>query len=151
MLEALLPVGDTPFAHFQLSWLSRHGVTEVVYSIAVLGEKIRDFVGDGGRWGLQVNYVDDGKELVCTAGALRRVYDAGLLHEAFLVLYGDSFLPFDFRQLMRASPPVLHLINVASREPSTIQAWSTRPPATVPISALLNSNLSARSLVRLTL
>jgi NDP-sugar pyrophosphorylase family protein len=99
--KALLPVGDTPFAHYQLSWLARHGVTEVVYSIAVLGEMIRDFVGDGGRWGLSVRYVEDGKELLGTAGALRRVYDAGLLHDPFLVLYGDSFLPFDFRQLTR--------------------------------------------------
>jgi NDP-sugar pyrophosphorylase family protein len=100
--KALLPVGDTPFAHYQLSWLARHGVQRVVYSIAVLGEMIRDFVGDGGRWGLSVSYVEDGKELVGTGGALRRVSDAGLLHDPFLVLYGDSFLPFDFRQLMRA-------------------------------------------------
>jgi NDP-sugar pyrophosphorylase family protein len=100
--KALLPVGDTPFAHYQLSWLSGHGVTEVVYSTAVLGEMIRDFVGDGGRWGLRVSYVEDGKELVGTAGALRRVHDTGLLHNPFLVLYGDSFLPFDFWQLMRA-------------------------------------------------
>jgi NDP-sugar pyrophosphorylase family protein len=26
------------------------------------------------------------------------VHDAGLLHGSFLVLYGDSFLPFDFRE-----------------------------------------------------
>jgi NDP-sugar pyrophosphorylase family protein len=100
--KALIPVGDTPFAHYQLTWLANHGVAEVVYSIAVLGDMIRDFVGNGRRWGLSVSYVEDGKELVGTAGALRRVYDAGLLHDSFLVLYGDSFLPFDFRQLTQA-------------------------------------------------
>jgi NDP-sugar pyrophosphorylase family protein len=97
--KALLPVADTPFAHYQLTWLARHGVTEVVYSIAVLGGMIRDYVGDGRRWGLSVSYVEDGKELAGTGGALRRVHDAGLLGDWFLVLYGDSFLPFDFRQL----------------------------------------------------
>jgi MurNAc alpha-1-phosphate uridylyltransferase len=100
--KTLIPVADTPFAHYQLSWLARHGVSEVVYSIAVLGELIREYVGDGRRWGLTVTYVEDGRELVGTGGALRRVFDAGLLHERFLVLYGDSFLPFDFRQLVRA-------------------------------------------------
>jgi NDP-sugar pyrophosphorylase family protein len=97
--KTLLPVGETPFAHYQLSWLARHGVTEVVYSIAVLGQRVRDHVGDGGRWGLAVQYVEDGPELAGTAGALRRALDAGALREWFLVLYGDSFLPFDFRDL----------------------------------------------------
>jgi NDP-sugar pyrophosphorylase family protein len=100
--KTLIPVADTPFAHYQLAWLARHGVTEVVYSIAVLGEMIREYVGDGSRWGLAVSYVEDGKELAGTGGALRRVHDAGLLHDRFLVLYGDSFLPFDFRQLAEA-------------------------------------------------
>jgi NDP-sugar pyrophosphorylase family protein len=63
---------------------------------------IRDFVGDGSRWGLAVRYVEDGKELAGTGGALRRVRDAGLLHDRFLVLYGDSFLPVDFRRLAQA-------------------------------------------------
>jgi len=97
--KTLLPVSGTPFAHYQLSWLARHGVREVVYCVAVLGDQVRDYVGDGSRWGLAVRYAEDGDELRGTAGALRRALDAGLLHDWFLVLYGDSFLPFDFRRL----------------------------------------------------
>jgi NDP-sugar pyrophosphorylase family protein len=100
--KTLLPVADTPFAHYQLSWLARHGVTEVVYSIAILGDRVRAYAGDGQRWGLQVHYVEDGEELRGTGGALRNVFDAGLLRDWFLVLYGDSFLPFDFRLLRTA-------------------------------------------------
>jgi NDP-sugar pyrophosphorylase family protein len=97
--KTLIPVVDTPFAHYQLTWLARHGVTEVVYSIGFLGEQIRAYVGDGRRWGLKVCYVEDGIEPAGTAGALRRAYDAGVLGDWFLVLYGDSFLPIDFRDL----------------------------------------------------
>ena len=97
--KTLIPVADTPFADYQLTWLARHGVSNVVYSIGFLGEQVRAYVGDGSRWGLKVCYVEDGKELVGTAGALRRAYDSGVLHDWFLVLYGDSFLPFDFRSL----------------------------------------------------
>jgi NDP-sugar pyrophosphorylase family protein len=95
--KTLLPVDGDPFAHFQLSWLAAHGVCEVVYCVAVLGEQVRSFVRDGQKWGLDVAYVEDGPELAGTAGALRRAYDAGVLREWFLVLYGDSFLPIDFR------------------------------------------------------
>jgi NDP-sugar pyrophosphorylase family protein len=97
--KTLLPIGEVPFAHYQLDWLARHGVTDVVYSIAVLGQLVRDFVGDGSRWGLRVCYVEDGDCLVGTAGALRRAHDAGVLDESFLVLYGDSFLPIDFQHV----------------------------------------------------
>jgi NDP-sugar pyrophosphorylase family protein len=100
--KTLLPVGQVPFAHYQLTWLARHGVTEVVYSIAVLGHLVRAFVGDGSRWGLHVRYVEDGDDLCGTAGALRRALDTGVLRDWFLVLYGDSFLPFDFRRLTGA-------------------------------------------------
>ena len=100
--KTLIPVGGVPFAHYQLAWLAAHGVTEVVYSIAVKGEMVREFVGDGRSWNLSVKYVEDGKELVGTAGALRRVLDAGMLNDRFLVLYGDSFLPFDYRMLEEA-------------------------------------------------
>ena len=100
--KTLLPVGDVPFAHYQLGWLARHGVTQVVYCIGHLGEQVRDFVGDGSRWGLAAAYVEDGPELAGTAGALRRAHDEGALRDWFLVLYGDSFLPFDFRRLAHA-------------------------------------------------
>jgi NDP-sugar pyrophosphorylase family protein len=105
--KTLLPVGQTPFAHYQLAWMARHGVRDVVYCIAHLGGMVRDAVGDGGRWNLRVRYSEDGADLAGTAGALRKALDAGLLHESFLVLYGDSFLPFDFRRLdaaFRAQP-----------------------------------------------
>jgi len=100
--KTLIPVRDVPFAHYQLVWLAQHGVDEVVYSIAEKGAMVRDYVGDGSAWGLRIHYVEDGKELAGTAGALRRVFDAGLLRERFLVLYGDSFLPFGLRQLDQA-------------------------------------------------
>jgi NDP-sugar pyrophosphorylase family protein len=100
--KTLLPVAGVSFAHYQLSWLAGHGVREVVYSIGALGEQVRDFAGDGSRWGLRIAYVEDGPTPAGTGGALRRAFDAGALRDWFLVLYGDSFLPFDFRALARA-------------------------------------------------
>lgn len=97
--KTLIPVRGIPFAHYQLDWLARHGVDRIVYSIGFKGERIREAVGTGSSWGLEVCYVEDGPELLGTGGALRRAFAAGVLQEWFLVLYGDSFLPFDFRLL----------------------------------------------------
>jgi NDP-sugar pyrophosphorylase family protein len=100
--KTLLPVLGIPFADYQLRWAAQHGVTEVIYSIARLGDQVRAFAGDGRRWGLTVRYVEDGDQLRGTAGALRRALDSGVLRDWFLVLYGDSFLPFDFGRLRAA-------------------------------------------------
>ena len=51
---------------------------------------MRDFVGDGGRFGLDVAYSFDGDVLMGTGGALRLAMP--LLGDAFFVLYGDSYL-----------------------------------------------------------
>jgi len=100
--KALIPVGGVPFAAHQLDRLVQEGVTEVVYSIGYRGELIRDFVGDGSRWGLRVEYLEDGPTLLGTAGALRKGLDERLLRPSFLVIYGDSYLPIEYAAVMRA-------------------------------------------------
>jgi NDP-sugar pyrophosphorylase family protein len=91
----LLEVAGKPFADHQLAWLAGAGVQEVVLCIGHLGERIRDHVGDGSRWGLRVAYVDEGARLRGTAGALRLASSEGALAPEFAVLYGDSYLDLD--------------------------------------------------------
>ncbi len=101
--KTLIPVLGRPFADHQLTWLAGKGVRRVVYCIGHHGGQIRDFVGDGGRWGLEAAYVDEGDRLLGTAGAIRLAIDEGVADGGFLVLYGDSFLTIDVRALWEAS------------------------------------------------
>lgn len=96
--KALLDVADRPFIDWQLELLARTGATEVVMCVAHLADKIRDHVGDGGRYGLRVIYVED-RELLGTAGAVRGALPH--LADVFLVTYGDSYLPFDYSEPVR--------------------------------------------------
>ena len=98
--KALLPVAGVPFVDHQLGLLASHDVTEVVFCIGYRGEMIRSFVGDGARWGLDVAYVDEGRDLRGTAGALRLALDGGHLADSFLVVYGDSYLPVAHRPVL---------------------------------------------------
>jgi NDP-sugar pyrophosphorylase family protein len=100
--KVLLPVAGEPFAAHQLELLRAGGVTDVVYCIGHLGELVREYVGDGSRFGLRVSYVDEGRDLLGTAGALRLAADAGALADHFFVLYGDSYLPIDLRPVEAA-------------------------------------------------
>lgn len=98
--KALLPIHGEPFIAHQLRLLSAAGIRRVVLCVGHLGEMIRDFTGDGRRFGLRVTYSSDGPTLRGTAGAIRHALS--LLGENFLVLYGDSYLPCDYRAVERA-------------------------------------------------
>jgi MurNAc alpha-1-phosphate uridylyltransferase len=100
--KALLPVLERPFCDWQLELLAERGIERVLYSVGYRGEMIRDHVGDGSRFGLEVSYVDEGGRLRGTGGALRLAYDLGELEGAFFVLYGDSYLPTDYGAVERA-------------------------------------------------
>ena len=98
--KALIPIDEEknlPFAHFQAIWLAKQGLKYVIFSIGYRGEMIRDYLGDGKRYGLEIQYVEDGPMLLGTGGAVRKIHDANLLNESFFVTYGDSFLPIDHR------------------------------------------------------
>jgi NDP-sugar pyrophosphorylase family protein len=90
--KSMLTAAGKPFVHYQLDWLASEGVTDVVYSIGYRGGTIRDYVGDGSRWGIRAVFVDEGERLLGTAGALRLAFDQGVLDPTFAVLYGDSYL-----------------------------------------------------------
>ena len=100
--KALIPVGDIPFADYQLRMLTREGVDRIVYCIGYRGDLIRQYVGNGARWGASVDFVDEGAELRGTAGALRLALDEGVLHARFFVLYGDSYLPIELAPVWKA-------------------------------------------------
>lgn len=100
--KALFDVHGEPFAYHQLRSMQATGVTDVVYCIGHLGDQIRSAVSDGTRFGLRVRYSDDGAQLMGTGGALRLAAERGLLHDTFLVTYGDSFLRVDFAEVLQS-------------------------------------------------
>lgn len=90
--KALIPVLGRPFAELQLEWLAGEGVDHVVYSVGYRADMIREALGSGERFGLYIDYVDEGDDLRGSGGALRLALDRQLLPEQFFILYGDAYL-----------------------------------------------------------
>lgn len=93
--KLLVEVAGEPFFSHQIRLLQRNGLTHLVLCLGHLGEKIVEQYGDGSRLGLRIEYSFDGPRLLGTGGALIRALP--LLGEAFYTLYGDSYLPIDYR------------------------------------------------------
>lgn len=98
--KSLVEVAGRPFLAHQLDQLAAQGLTEVVLCVGHLGEKIKDQFGDGSAHGVSLRYSFDGPKLLGTGGALRKALP--MLGDAFYTLYGDSYLPVDFKEIGRA-------------------------------------------------
>jgi N-acetyl-alpha-D-muramate 1-phosphate uridylyltransferase len=94
MPKALVDVAGKPFIVRQLSYLREQGISHVVLCIGYLGDMVREVIGSGERFELEVRYSEDGPNLLGTGGALAKAMP--LLGNDFFVLYGDSFLPVNF-------------------------------------------------------
>lgn len=98
--KALVEVAGRPFIAWQLEQLRTQGVDKVVLCTGYLGEMLEQEIGDGRAFGIEALYSHDGDTLLGTGGALKKA--APLLGDAFFVLYGDSYLPIDFKQVEQA-------------------------------------------------
>jgi NDP-sugar pyrophosphorylase family protein len=93
--KLLIEVAGEPFFSHQLRLLKKAGLSRIVLCVGHLGEKIVEQYGDGGKWGVRIEYSFDGPKLLGTGGALIRALP--LLGGAFYTLYGDSYLPIDYQ------------------------------------------------------
>ena len=98
--KALIEIAGRPFLWHQLELLKSHGIRRVVLAVGYLGERIEDQFGDGSELGVSLDYSFDGSTLLGTAGAIKKALP--LLPERFFVLYGDSYLPCDYRAVEAA-------------------------------------------------
>jgi NDP-sugar pyrophosphorylase family protein len=98
--KALLSVAGEPFLVHQLRLLHSEGFRKVVLCVGYLGETIEATIGDGKRLGLQIDYSFDGPMLLGTGGALKCAISK--LGDQFLVVYGDSYMPVDYAEVVAA-------------------------------------------------
>ena len=98
--KSLIEIQHRPFIDWQLRLLSRSGIEKVVICLGHKSEMILDFVGDGARYGINIVYSFDGPTQLGTGGAIRKALP--LLSDEFMVMYGDSYLPTDFKAIEAA-------------------------------------------------
>lgn len=110
--KPLLPVGGKPLIVWHLEGLARAGFRDIVINHAHLGDQIERTLGDGSRYGVRIQYSNEGEALE-TAGGI--AYALPLLGNApFLVVNGDVFCDFDFSQIVQQPMDgvVAHLVLV---------------------------------------
>lgn len=86
--KPLAEIDGKPFLEYQIDFLKKYCITDLILCIGYLGEKIEKHFLDGTDYGVSITYSRE-QELLGTGGALRNAM--GLLHQRFFVLNGDTF------------------------------------------------------------
>jgi NDP-sugar pyrophosphorylase family protein len=95
--KSLVPIKGKAFLEYQLEFLARGGVKDIVLCLGHLGKMILRHLGNGNHYGVRLKYSFEDKPLG-TAGALKKA--EAFLEDTFFTLYGDSYLSLDFHQVL---------------------------------------------------
>ena len=123
--KSMIEIYGKPFLEYQIELLKKNGISDLVLCVGKFSEQIEQYFGNGEKFGVKIQYSRDGADLAGTGGALKKA--EGLLENEFLVMYGDSYLPFDFQQAVaffkekrkQGLMTVLH--NANKYEPSNVE------------------------------
>ena len=98
--KPLLPVGNLPLIGYALKLLSHHGVDDVIVNTHHLGRALKEGLGDGGAYGVQITYSDE-EEILGTGGGLKKMHDH-LEDDTFVVVNADTVLDLDLAAVLEA-------------------------------------------------
>ena len=97
--KPMVEVAGEPFLARIVRWLAKHDFRRLLLLLGYRGEVVSDYFGDGHRFGVSIEYSREPSPLG-TGGAIR--YALEKLEDEFLLLYGDSYLPIDYKQVFGA-------------------------------------------------
>jgi len=109
--KPLLSVGGHALIDYHLRALGQAGVAQVVVNLSWQAEKIRRHVGEGGRFGLEVHFSEEGPVPLETGGGIHRALPR-LGPGAFLVVNADVWTDYPLAGLALPADSLAHLVLV---------------------------------------
>jgi len=96
--KPLLEVGSKPILETIIENFADHGFHNIYLCINYKGEMIKDYFGDGSRWNVKIEYIEEHKRMG-TAGALSLLPKRP--NTPFFVMNSDLLTKVDFVRLLR--------------------------------------------------
>jgi len=106
----MLPIANKPILEHLLIEAKKAGIREFVFIVGYHDEQVRNYFGNGEKWGVNIDYCTQKKQLG-TADALKMT--EGLVDGNFLVMNGDIIVSQkDIRSLAKRSDNTLSVVEV---------------------------------------
>jgi NDP-sugar pyrophosphorylase family protein len=118
--KPLIDIAGKPIILWQIEWLKKHGIRDLVVLVGYKRNMIIDELGSGARYGVKISYVVE-EEPLGTGGALKNAEHILSKEEYFLLINGDiitNLRPMDLVDLlMRRKSTIASIAVVPLRSP----------------------------------
>lgn len=117
--KPLIQVGKHRLIEYHLLNLAKAGIEDIVINVSWLADQIRDTLGDGSNYSLNITYTDEGETALETAGGIINALPY-LGDGAFIVINGDIWCDYDLAKLTKKRMEhEAHLVMVNNPEHNT--------------------------------
>jgi MurNAc alpha-1-phosphate uridylyltransferase len=107
--KPLLQVAGKALIEYSLENLAKAGFNQIVVNVAYLGQQIKTYCGDGSRWRVSIQYVDEGEEALETAGGIANALPL-LGDRPFIVVNADILFDYPLASLREKTIDLAHLV-----------------------------------------
>ena len=97
--KPMIKINNKPILEYLILLCRKHGIKEIFISTSYLSEIIKNYFGDGSKWGVKIAYsIEDEENLPGTSGALNKFKQ--FLNETFFVIYGDNITNLNLLKML---------------------------------------------------
>ena len=89
-----IPFLNRPLIAYTIEYLKQYGITEIIINLHHEPDSVREQIGDGSEYGVQIQYSLEEPEILGTSGALDQVRDL-LQDETFILVNGKIITNLD--------------------------------------------------------
>lgn len=97
--KSMIRILGKPFLQYQIELLRERGILRIVLCIGHLGDQIKAYFGSGEAFNVNIQYSEEGEELLGTGGALKKAEP--FLDDNFFLMWGDSYLILDYQDIWK--------------------------------------------------
>lgn len=96
--KCMMTINGKPLIEYQINWLKSQGIKDIAINLHHFPEKVMNYLGDGSRLGVRINYSIE-KELLGTAGGVKKL--KRFFGETFIVFYGDNYTDLSIEEVLK--------------------------------------------------
>ncbi len=94
--KPMIPVINKPLMEYSIELLKKHGISDIGITVMFLPDQIKEYFGNGEKWGVNITYFEEDKPLG-TAGSVKLAAD--FLTDRFIVISGDALTNIDIEKI----------------------------------------------------
>jgi NDP-sugar pyrophosphorylase family protein len=97
--KVMVAIGGKPVLEHLINLCHKHNLVEIIVNLHYLPQVIKNYFGDGQKWGVHITYSDETKMIMGGAGALKQAENL-LEGQPTLVLNGDVMTNINLTNMM---------------------------------------------------